>query len=131
MECRHPDEATLTRMEADLLALAETCASAHGLSLTHQRVIHMPAAPMDARMMAAIEEACRRAGVGRHTRLVSYAGHDAQMMSDFTPSGMIFIPSVNGISHNPKEFTAWPDVVAGVNVLLHTTLALIDGAANT
>ena len=57
-------------------------------------------------------------------RLTSYAGHDAQIMSAFSPSGMIFIPSVSGISHSPKEFTEWPQVVHGANVLLHTALLL-------
>ncbi len=41
-----------------------------------------------------------------------------------TPSGMIFIPSVGGISHSPQEFTPWEDVVNGTNVLLHTVIEL-------
>jgi N-carbamoyl-L-amino-acid hydrolase len=43
-------------------------------------------------------------------------------MAGYTPTGMIFIPSVNGISHNPAEFTEWDDVVMGANVLLQTIL---------
>ncbi len=56
--------------------------------------------------------------------VVSYAGHDAQMMSSFTPTGLIFIPSVDGISHNPREFTEWDDVVLGANVLLHSVIRM-------
>lgn len=52
----------------------------------------------------------------------SGAGHDAQFMSDITDAGLIFVPSVNGISHSPKEWTNWKDVERGANVLLHSCL---------
>jgi N-carbamoyl-L-amino-acid hydrolase len=111
-------------MEHDLIELAKTCAEQHRLRVEYQRVIHMPAVQMAEKVMQAIESGCRRVSVNGCTRLVSYAGHDAQMMSDFTPAGMIFVPSVNGISHNPKEYTEWQDVIAGVNVMLHAILTL-------
>ncbi len=53
-------------------------------------------------------------------RLPSFAGHDAQALAPVTPSGMIFVPSVGGVSHDPREHTAWDDVVNGANVLLRT-----------
>jgi N-carbamoyl-L-amino-acid hydrolase len=46
------------------------------------------------------------------------------MLARVCPAGMIFVPSVGGISHNVEEFTALPDLEAGANVLLHTLLAL-------
>ncbi|MCC6770234.1 MAG: Zn-dependent hydrolase [Gemmatimonadaceae bacterium] len=54
----------------------------------------------------------------------SGAGHDAQHMAQLCPSGMIFVPSVGGISHSPKEFSRAPDITNGANVLLATVLAL-------
>lgn len=57
-------------------------------------------------------------------RLPSGAGHDAQHMAAIAPAGMIFVPSVGGISHSPREFTKPADVVNGANVLLQTVLAL-------
>jgi N-carbamoyl-L-amino-acid hydrolase len=57
------------------------------------------------------------------TRLPSGAGHDAQMMAQLTPMGMIFVPSIGGISHSPKELTRWEDCANGANVLLHAVLA--------
>jgi N-carbamoyl-L-amino-acid hydrolase len=54
----------------------------------------------------------------------SGAGHDAQMMAQLTPMGMIFVPSVDGVSHSPKELTAWQDCANGANVLLHAVLGL-------
>jgi N-carbamoyl-L-amino-acid hydrolase len=55
----------------------------------------------------------------------SGAGHDAQSMAVLGPMGMIFVPSVGGISHSPKEFTRPVDVVNGANVLL-ATLLIVD-----
>ncbi|MBR6738826.1 MAG: M20/M25/M40 family metallo-hydrolase, partial [Oscillospiraceae bacterium] len=49
-------------------------------------------------------------------RITSGAGQDAQMIARMCPTAMIFVPSVNGISHNPQEFTKDADLVAGANV---------------
>ncbi len=57
-------------------------------------------------------------------RLPSGAGHDAQMMAQLGAMGMIFVPSVAGISHSPKELTRWQDCANGANVLLHSVLEL-------
>jgi N-carbamoyl-L-amino-acid hydrolase len=62
-------------------------------------------------------------GLGLSTRLMpSGAGHDAQEMANLGPIGMIFIPSVGGISHSPKEFSRPGDIENGANVLLETVL---------
>ena len=58
----------------------------------------------------------------------SGAGHDAQEIARIAPVGMIFVPSVDGISHSPKEFTRPQDMANGANVLLQTVLR-IDGGA--
>jgi N-carbamoyl-L-amino-acid hydrolase len=55
-------------------------------------------------------------------RCASGAGHDAQILANFIPTGMILVPSQGGISHNPKEFTRWEDCVNGANVLLGTAI---------
>jgi N-carbamoyl-L-amino-acid hydrolase len=57
-------------------------------------------------------------------RMPSGAGHDAQSIALLAPVGMIFIPSVGGISHSPKELSHPNDIVNGANVLLHTLLEL-------
>jgi len=56
--------------------------------------------------------------------LPSGAGHDAQMMATLMPMGMIFVPSIGGISHSPQELTTWEDCANGANVLLGAVLAL-------
>ncbi len=57
------------------------------------------------------------------TRLPSGAGHDAQMMAQLAPMAMIFVPSVGGMSHSPKELTRWDDCTRGADVLLQAVLA--------
>jgi N-carbamoyl-L-amino-acid hydrolase len=54
------------------------------------------------------------------THLNSGAAHDAQILANITPIGMIFVPSKEGRSHSAAEWTAWPDIEAGANTLLNT-----------
>ncbi len=70
-------------------------------------------------VMSTIEAAAKTVGL-KTTRLPSGAGHDADPMSKLTQMGMIFIPSMKGISHSPKEFSRWEDITGGANVLLET-----------
>jgi beta-ureidopropionase / N-carbamoyl-L-amino-acid hydrolase len=124
VECRHPDERRLSQMEGEMVRLAQDCALKHNTTVSARHVLHMPAAKMSEMVMTSVEQACQSLNITSHTRLVSYAGHDAQMMSSITPSGMIFIPSYQGISHNPKEHSEWSDVVQGANVLLQAALRM-------
>jgi N-carbamoyl-L-amino-acid hydrolase len=55
----------------------------------------------------------------------SGAAHDAQTMSSIAPVAMIFVPSQNGVSHSPAEWTAWSDIEAGANLMQHTLMDLI------
>lgn len=84
-------------------------------------------APTDERMREIIAAAATKLGLSRKL-MPSGAGHDAQDMTHITPTGMIFVPSVAGISHSPEEYTIPEDLANGVNVLLHTVLA-VDGGA--
>jgi hydantoinase/carbamoylase family amidase len=123
IECRHVNEALLAEMERALLDLAHECAQNYRLTVTSDRFGHIATAMMSYSVIEAIEKACDQLGV-TYTRLASYASHNAQVMSTFTESGMLFIPSVNGISHNPAEFSEWEDVVRGTNVLMYAILNL-------
>ncbi len=123
VECRHCDRDTLQTMEEAIKAYAKQIAEENSLEVSIHRAVHMPAATMAGQMVLSIEQACANLNVSC-MRLNSLAGHDAQSMSSFTPTGMIFIPSVDGISHSPKEFTHWENVLTGVDVLLETILLL-------
>lgn len=126
MEFRHTNEALMTEMEAALLSIARECAAANGLEVETELMEHRPAADMAAGVIHAIESACDSLELS-HMRMYSYSGHSPQILSKFTPSGLIFIPSVNGVSHHPQEFTEWYDVVNGANVLLQTILNVTMG----
>jgi N-carbamoyl-L-amino-acid hydrolase len=94
---------------------------------THTGIEVRPAAHHDAALATpevqkSIEAACAKLGL-KSRRLPSGAGHDAQMMATLGPMGMIFIPSVGGISHSPEELSRWDDCTRGVDVLLETVLA--------
>jgi beta-ureidopropionase / N-carbamoyl-L-amino-acid hydrolase len=110
-------------MERVVIQLALECEASHSLKMTHQAVAHMPAAQMDDTCIHAIQDAADALGMST-LPLASYSGHDAQIVSRMTPSGMIFVPSLNGISHHPDEYTEWSDVVNGANVLLQAALRL-------
>jgi N-carbamoyl-L-amino-acid hydrolase len=83
-------------------------------------------APTDARVRAVIARAASSLGL-THKLMPSGAGHDTQDMTHIAPSGMIFVPSVGGISHSSQEYTETRDVANGVNVLLQTVLAIDRG----
>ena len=83
-----------------------------------------------AEVQSAIERAAAVAAASSPSRLPSGAGHDAQMMALLGPMGMIFVPSVGGVSHSPKELTRWEDCARGADVLLRTMLEM-DRAVGT
>jgi N-carbamoyl-L-amino-acid hydrolase len=123
LEFRHGTEAALDEMEEALLALAEEAARRYGLTLTARSTGRLAAAPMAEPIVEAVEQAAGELGLS-YQRLISFAGHDAQALSGITPTAMIFVPSVGGISHHPAERTADEDVINGANTLLHTILRI-------
>jgi N-carbamoyl-L-amino-acid hydrolase len=86
-----------------------------------------PPAPTDSGLRRIISNAADSLGLS-YKRMPSGAGHDAQDMTLIAPTGMIFVPSKDGVSHSPEEFTSAEDMANGGNVLLRTVLALDDGA---
>lgn len=123
LEFRADEDDKLDEMEAALLNRASAEAQRFGLDLETEIVERVaPAQPSEEvqRVFAAATEAL---GL-RHTFLSSGAGHDAQSLAQYCPTGMIFVPSVGGFSHSSREFTEWEDCVNGANVLLHAALML-------
>jgi N-carbamoyl-L-amino-acid hydrolase len=82
----------------------------------------------DPRVQAAIRDAAKSLNLATMD-LPSGAVHDAQQISKIAPAGMIFVPSHDGISHSPKEFTSWQDVANGTEVLYRSVL-LLDKSLN-
>lgn len=128
LEFRHITEPLLDEMADALFELARDVADDNGLTLQIEQVGGcVQPAPLDENIAATIERAADGLGL-KHTRMVSYAGHDTQVMSKLVPSAMFFVPSVGGVSHNPREFTKPEDVVNGANVLLQAMLAIAQDA---
>jgi N-carbamoyl-L-amino-acid hydrolase len=123
LELRAPDDRLLDALEAAILAAARDGAAAAGLELAVEPVGRWAVAEMQPSMRHAVTEAAGRLGLST-LELVSGAGHDAQALAAVTPTGMIFVPSVDGISHDPTEHTHWRDCVNGANVLLAAAVSV-------
>jgi len=125
LEFRHSTLEQMDEMETALLDLAAKIAGAQQLQLEAEPLASSFPSRMDERMMQMVEKASDRVGL-KHIRLPSLAGHDARSLVQITPTALFFVPSVAGISHNPRELTHDKDAVNGANVLLHTLLALME-----
>jgi beta-ureidopropionase / N-carbamoyl-L-amino-acid hydrolase len=117
VDLRDPDEDRLREEEAALSAFLDKIADEEQVTVATERLARFAPVHFDAGVVALVEEAAKARGLTSR-RITSGAGHDAQMMARVAPTAMIFVPSVGGISHNPKEFTPDADLVAGANVLL-------------
>ena len=101
----------------------EWAAEREGVAWEFEEIMRIDADPFAAECIEAVERAARSVlGDGDYARLVSGAGHDATYLNDLCPTGMVFVPSVDGISHVEEEYTEWEDVVAGTEVLLHAVV---------
>jgi N-carbamoyl-L-amino-acid hydrolase len=103
--------------------LAHEIAEKWGLDVKVERMRLSEPAQMSPHIQAVIDEVARDLGHKTHW-MNSGAGHDAQVMAKITEAGMIFVPSRQGRSHSPAEFTDWNHVENGANVLLNTLLRL-------
>jgi len=123
LEFRSPDEEEFKRLDAVLFARAQEEANRFGLDLRVEFLgKHLPSL-MNDQVQSTFAEACDSLGLS-HISLTSGAGHDGQSFDGLCPVGMIFVPSRDGASHSPREFTEWEDCVNGANVLLQTVLRL-------
>jgi N-carbamoyl-L-amino-acid hydrolase len=123
IELRDLSTAKLDRLGEKIRSRASAIAAATKTEIAMTRNGHNEAALADPKIQAVIEESAAALGL-KTMHLPSGAGHDAQMMATLMPMGMIFVPSIGGISHSPKEFTSWKDCANGANVLLRTVLAM-------
>jgi N-carbamoyl-L-amino-acid hydrolase len=126
IELRDLSAEKIARLGEEIQNHAQEIARQTQTEIITRRIEHDPPAAANADIQASIEAAAANLGL-KTMRLPSGAGHDAQMAAKIGPMGMIFVPSVDGISHSPKEFSRWQDCANGANVLLQTIL-LVDRA---
>jgi N-carbamoyl-L-amino-acid hydrolase len=121
VDLRDLETETLDRFEAEFRRIARDVASATGTSIAITKAVDSAPALSDSRLMEAIDASVTALGhSGR--RLPSGAGHDAQELAQIGPMAMIFVPSIGGISHSPRELSRAADIAAGVDVLLNTVV---------
>ncbi len=132
-----PGEAVFTLVGRDsseqiMRDLAEACrktlsaiARRHNLMFEFEQISWLEPVPCDGDLVEMLEQQARRAGAN-YMRMPSGAGHDTQFMAQITKAGMIFVPSVGGVSHAPDEWTHWADVETGCNLLLDAALHLAE-----
>ena len=123
LEFRSADEDKFKRLDSILLAHAQEAADRFGLELKIESLGKHSPSLMDERVRSMFASSCDELGL-THISLASGAGHDGQSFDNLCPVGMIFVPSKDGASHSPREFTEWEDCVNGANVLLQTVLRL-------
>jgi len=125
IDLRNTDETVLQEAERRVEAFLEELAEREGVVLTTRSLARFEPVAFDPRVVDLVEETAEQLGLST-MRLPSGAGHDAQMLARLAPTGMVFVPSHRGISHNPAEHTEVDDLVAGANVLLNVLVALAD-----
>ena len=123
VDLRNTDESVLQESERRFDEFLRATGDAEGCTVTTRTLARFEPVLFDAGTVDLVESTAASLGYSVK-RMPSGAGHDAQMLARVCPTAMIFTPSVNGISHNPAEYTAPEDLLAGSNVLLHTMLAL-------
>jgi N-carbamoyl-L-amino-acid hydrolase len=117
VDLRNTDEATLQKAEHATFDFIDQTAKAEGVQVTRRTLARFEPVDFAPEMIASVEQTARAQGLSVR-RMPSGAGHDAQMFAPHCPTGMIFVPSKGGISHNVREFTEARQIVAGANVLL-------------
>jgi N-carbamoyl-L-amino-acid hydrolase len=123
VDLRDPDEQRLQAEEAALAAYLKELATAEKVTITVERLARFEPVTFDGKIVELVEQAARERGLTSKC-MTSGAGHDAQMIARIAPAAMIFVPSIGGISHNPREHTPDADLVAGANILLDVATRL-------
>ncbi len=124
VDLRDRDDARLSSADAMLEEFVARLSKETELQIGAERLVRREPVAFDTGLCTRIEAAAAARGF-RSRRLVSGAGHDAQMIARIAPAGMIFVPSRNGISHSPLEYTPDDAITAGANVLLDVVAGLV------
>ena len=124
-QIRDDDAGVIARLEELLRTMASEVDQQGRCSVAVERIRTGAPALMDASFQQAIEGASAVCAGGKSLRMPSGAGHDAQILATVMPSGMLFVPSIGGISHHWTENTADADIVTGAEVFVETCRRLL------
>jgi N-carbamoyl-L-amino-acid hydrolase len=124
-QIRDENPGVIERLEDLLHSMAAEVNAQGRSSVAVERIRTGAPAMMDARFQQAIEAASSAFAGGRSVRMPSGAGHDAQVLATIMPAGMLFVPSIDGISHHWNENTGDADIVTGAQVFVETCRRLL------
>jgi N-carbamoyl-L-amino-acid hydrolase len=125
LDVRNTDEGLLRRAEAEIRRFWQELARAEGVEISERQLARFEPVVFDDRVVTMVRRTATDHGLSVMD-LPSGAGHDAQMFARVCPTGMIFVPSHRGISHNPAEHTDADQLVAGAQVLCDVILQLAE-----
>ena len=123
LDVRNTDETILQTAEAEIAVFCTALAEREQVTITRRVLVRFEPVIFHDRVIEIVESTARSRGDSVQ-RMASGAGHDAQMLARMCPSGMIFVPSHKGLSHNVNEHTDEADLIAGANILLDVMLQL-------
>ncbi len=122
LDIRDTDANTLRELKNAFRKTLAAIARRKGLYFDYEELSHIEPVACNEHMIALLTEKAQQLGL-RFRKMPSGAAHDAQMLAQITPTGMIFTPSREGKSHSPEEWTAWEDMQAAANLALHTLVS--------
>ncbi len=126
VDLRNTSEAMLQHAESRLDEIVSRIATGEHLDASMRRTARFEPVEFHPAVIDLVERCAADAGL-THRRMPSGAGHDAQMLARVCPTAMIFVPSFDGVSHNPAEYTSPEDIEAGANLLADVVWRLADG----
>ena len=123
LDVRNTDEGILKKAEKEITDFISSLSQSESVEISTRYLARFEPVVFHPQVIEIVEKVSvsHAASV---VRMPSGAGHDAQMFARVCPSAMVFVPSVEGISHNPAEFTAPEDLVMGTNILLQVLIEL-------
>ena len=125
VELRDLDDKTIDRMWEKIQETFKATDKVESVETNCTALDDVKAARTDPAMQTAIRDAAKSLGLAT-LDLPSLAGQDSQQIAKIAPMAMIFVPSKDGISHSPKEFTSWHNIANGAEVLYRSVLLLDD-----
>ncbi len=120
---RDSDEAVMQELGNSCRKSLSAIARRHNLMFEYEQISWLPPMSCHTGVVELLEAEAEKLGYS-YQRMPSGAGHDTQFMTEITRAGLLFVPSVGGVSHSPDEWTHWDDVETGANVLLNAALDL-------
>ncbi|WP_150273071.1 Zn-dependent hydrolase [Paenibacillus tepidiphilus] len=116
LDIRHSEAGMLEQFCQAAAAACGGIARRRGLTFALEETLATAPAPMDRELAERLEQLCSEQGLTHH-RMVSGAGHDAQLFAPRCPAAMLFVPSRGGVSHAPEEYSSPEELAAGLNIL--------------